>query len=112
MMIESPRNVFITTADFRTFAASWPCSGMRFEDDICCSVEFAGNGDLVDISWYNCTNIRSVIHPFDISEPEGIDGGALLAIVADAQKYMAENIADCAWIERESCGGRLYGTGL
>lgn len=97
MVVESRVSVMLQTADFRAFADRWPCSGMRFEDDICAFVQFTTDGDLLDVSWHNCSAVNSVVKPFDISEPEGIDGGALLALIADAQTYLTDYLKENGW---------------
>jgi hypothetical protein len=81
MTILAPRTVLATAEDIRTLADNWPCSGMRFEDSRCVSFEFATNGDLVDIQWYDERGL-------DIPEAEGIDGRALLALSQDAQIHL------------------------
>ena len=113
MVMTAHFSVLIQTRDFRAFADRWPCSGMRFTEDICACVDFAPNGDLTDICWHNCSAVNSVVRPFDIDEPEGIDGGALLAIIADAHTYLTNYVAENGWFgERpthcDRCGETVW----
>ena len=77
--------VMVTSGGVERFASQWPCSGMRFDADIAVQFEFASNGDLVDINWYDCSDDADSL---DIAEPEGVNSEALLALSQDAQKYL------------------------
>jgi hypothetical protein len=81
----SENAVMVTSGGVQRFAESWPCSGMRFEADIAVQFEFAQNGDLVDVSWYDCSEGAPGV---DIAEPEGVNGEALLALSQDAQRWL------------------------
>jgi len=78
--------VMVTSGGIARFAAKWPCSGMRFDDDIAVQFEFdKRNGDLIDIQWFDCSDDAESL---DITEPEGVNGEALLALSQDAQQYL------------------------
>jgi hypothetical protein len=85
MLEISPNSVFVTSQELDTFAKSWPCSGMRFDRDIAVSFDFASNGDLTGISWFDCSDDSEHL---DIGEPEGIDQSALLALSQDAGDWL------------------------
>ena len=75
----SPRAVLITASGLHQFSRMWPCSGLP--QDVCVLFEFASNGDLVDVQWFDAES------GLDIAEPSGIDGSALLALSHDAQSF-------------------------
>lgn len=81
----SDSRVMVTSGGLARFAAKWPCSGMRFDADIAVEFEFANNGDLVDITWFDLSENKP--DGIDIGEPEGIDGAALVALSQDAQSF-------------------------
>ena len=66
------RRVACSADDVRAFAASWPCSGLHGLQGV--TFEFAGNGDLVDVTYRN-------------GNSERWDGPALVALSQDAQAY-------------------------
>lgn len=78
--------VMVTSGGIDRFARQWPCSGMRFDADIAISFEYATNGDLVDVQWFDCSGAGAI----DISEPDGVDSAALLALSQDAQTWLRE----------------------
>lgn len=77
--------VMVTSGGVARFADQWPCSGMRFDADIAVEFEFASNGDLVDINWYDCSEDADAL---DIAEPVGVNEEALVALSHDAQAYL------------------------
>jgi len=66
------RCVTVEACEIEAFRRSWPCSGLPQETSL--RVEFADNGDLVDLNWSDGC---------DHWEAEG--SGALLALVDDAK---------------------------
>ncbi len=90
--------VMVTSGGVGRFAAKWPCSGMRFDADIAVEFEFASNGDLVDIQWFDCSDDSPSL---DISEPDGVNGEALLALSQDAQEWLAVEHSHAALIARD-----------
>jgi hypothetical protein len=83
-------SVMVTSGGVERFANQWPCSGMRFDADIAVDFEYAANGDLVDIRWFDCSDGAEGL---DIEEPAGIDGPALLALSQDAQTWLNQQKA-------------------
>ena len=77
--------VMVTSGGVARFAAKWPCSGMRFDDDIAVQFEYDRKGNLVDIQWFDCTDDAPSL---DVSEPDGVNGEALAALSQDAQEYL------------------------
>jgi hypothetical protein len=77
--------VMVTSGGLERFASKWPCSGMRFDADIAVEFEYAADGDLVDIHWFDCSDGADAL---DISEPAGVNGEALLALSQDAQAFL------------------------
>ena len=77
----SPSTVFVSSVELRSFAQTWPCSGLR---DIEAAVAFGFDvrGNLVEVSWFDGETGT------DINEPEGIDQYALLAISQDAGNWL------------------------
>jgi hypothetical protein len=80
MTILAPRTVLVIETDLDAFKASWPCS--HIPDGVMVAFEFAANGDLVDIKWFDCET------GLDIAEPESVDGFALEALSKDAGEYL------------------------
>lgn len=79
--------VMVTSGGVARFANKWPCSGMRFDDDLGVIFSFDSNG-LCDVEWFDgdtgCT----------VSEPEGVNGEALAALSQDAQTYLTQYLND------------------
>ena len=67
-----PRCVTVEACEIEAFRKRWPCSGLPEETSF--RVEFAENGDLVDLEWSDgCDHWESET------------SGALLALVDDAK---------------------------
>ena len=73
--------VMVTSGGIARFASQWPCSGMRFDDDLGVIFSFDTNG-LCDIEWFDGET------GLTIAEPEGVNGEALLALSQDAQRFV------------------------
>jgi len=78
----APNEVFVTSSELDKFASQWPCSGMRFDNDLAVKFSFDGHGNLVDIAWFDAE------YGCDITEPTGVDGAALLALSQDAGEWL------------------------
>ena len=70
--------VNVSCDDVEKFAASWPCSGLRYNNRFAFTFD-ARNGDLVGVECFNTWNKEI--------EPSHVDEGALLALSKDAQLY-------------------------
>jgi hypothetical protein len=81
MNIFAPHTVLVTAKDLQAMRRVWPCSGLPF-DGQCVSFQFDSNG-LCDVSWYTDEGI-------DIAEPEGIDGGCMVALCEDAEQFLKQ----------------------
>lgn len=77
----SPREVLVTTAGLRAMRKAWPCSGLPF--DACVIFEYDTHGNLCDIKWFSDEGI-------DIAEPPFVDGGCMVALSEDAQKFLGK----------------------
>lgn len=62
--------------DVASFAARWPCSGLPDDQGVVFGFD-KRTGDLIEIEW----------SAFGEGEPEGVNGGAVLALSYDAQEF-------------------------
>ena len=83
MNILAPGTVFVTSDDLYAMRKVWPGSGLP--DGMCVSFSFDANG-LVDVEWYTDEGV-------DAAEPEGVDGGCMVALAMDAQVFMNAQLA-------------------
>ena len=82
----SDSQVMVTSGGVERFAAQWPCSGMRFSDDIGVIFSFDSNG-LCDVEWFDGETGGT------IAEPDGVSGEALVALSQDANSYLISHLA-------------------
>ena len=75
-------SVTCTCDDVERFANMWPCSGFRYGDTVWFQFD-KQNGDLVDLEY------RNTGRPADDSR---VDGGAIVALSQDAQRYGAKRL--------------------
>jgi len=74
--------VSIGCDDVERFADTWPCSGFRYGDTVQAQFD-KRNGDLVDLVYRNGGRV---------SDDSRVDGSAMCALLADAQKYGAKRL--------------------
>jgi hypothetical protein len=86
MTILAPNTVLVTSEGLRAMRKAWPCSGLP--SDLCVSFQFDSHG-LCDIGWYDTDGL-------DVEEPQGVDGGCMVALSQDAEAFLGSQQSECA----------------